>query len=297
MRKILPFVMMALLPACKGCTSAGDPPKGTTTTASASASAKAKRAPRATPPPDPTAWLRKIPHKKPEVKAGDRVWALVPTPGTNKATFNVWDVDSVQDETVTVAPLVRADGKLKRDEANKKTGAPGPLITPAAPLDAAKIKAGDLVVAAVPGLHAAVALVTKIAGASAEVKYVDGDKVADATVDHAIPLAQGIQPFAVTVFLDNGTFPYREMLVAAAAGDMLFGTDRAGVVHAVDRRDAKAVAVQLKDRKKGDTVVAFDAGGAVDARIEAEITPRLLYTIRMRGAPAPVPFFAIFDKI
>lgn len=293
---------LTLLPACQGCKSKSEGPSGT---ASAAASGSAKhrrkpprdggtRAPAAS--ADPDRWLRGLPPGKPAVKPGDRVWALSPLPGQSTASFGVMEIDSVQDDgSVTAVPLVVVAGKLKRDDTAKRPRTPGALLTPAAPIDPAKIKAGDFVIAPIPGYRTTVAQVSKTSGKTADVKYVNGDKVLDATVEYAVPMAQGVAPFAFGAYV--GRPPYQEILIAAVVESDVFGIDEAGNAIRAFKQDVRPLNVEWKERKKGDVVVVFDGGRGVDTMLDAEIVPKWIYSVKFGGKEKPIPFYAIFEKI
>lgn len=306
-RKLAPLLVLSLLPACgkgcSGCTSAGAPPSATAAASATAKHGKHKRKPKAPPAPTGSAlapgeeprWLRQALKRKPTVAPGDLAWVMAPQPGLRTAAYGVMAIDSVQEDSVTAIPFILKDGKPEKDAARKMDKAPASLVTAVAPIDASKIKQGDLVVVDIPGFRVLPAQVTKVEGKAATVKYTKGAEVVEARVEQLMPLAQGIAPFSYV----NAKSPkgMEEYLVAALINDVLFGVDEKGNVVRLDKTEARPLLVELKDRKPGDAVVVFDGEGGSDTKIEAEVAPKFLYKVKVRGKEITVPFFAIFEKI
>jgi hypothetical protein len=308
LRKLLPLLVLSLLPACgkgcSGCTSAGAPPSATAS-ASAGKHGKHKRKPKAPPPPAPTSsalapgeeprWLRQALKRKPTVAPGDLAWVVAPLPGLRTASFGVMAIDSAQEDSVTAIPFVLKDGKPERDAANKLPKAPASLVTSVTPIDPAKIKPGDLVVANVPGFRTTPAQVVKVDGKTATVKFVKGDKVVEEPVEFAVPLAKGVQPFSYVMTQSRSGM--EQFLVAAVINDVAFVISSAGEVLRLDKSDAKPLNVELKDRKVGSMVVLFEGTGGAEVSIVSEVVPKFLYTVKLNGVEKTAPFWAIFEKL
>src|SRR4051812_38850974 len=108
-RQTLSIAAMTLLAACSS-KEQGEP--GAHASASASAakprpSASASAAPSgsasAAPKEGPAApkWVSTVPPRPISAKPGDRVWAVLPVPGQETASFGVLEVDSAQGPTAT----------------------------------------------------------------------------------------------------------------------------------------------------------------------------------------------------
>jgi len=313
-KHIVPFAALALLTAC------GSKEK-TDTGASASATASSEPAhhkmggaasamPSGTAAAMPTGsaqvlptttagpkWLTGIPVKPATAKAGDRVWTLTPDAAPEHVLFGVVEVDSLQPDGLTTVGLTRTGDKWVKDAgaAAKHMHMPGALASAAQTVDVAKIKNGDIVIAPVFGYHTTAAHVIKVAGTTATVKYVDGDKVHEETTDYAMPLAKGIAPFAY-VAVKSGA-GYKEILVAAVVDDQVYGVDEAGTFYKAAKADVKPLNVVWKDRKKGDKVVVFDASGNSDSVIDTVSVEKWVYKVKAGGAEKRVPFYAVVDSL
>jgi hypothetical protein len=301
LRKLVPLLILALLPACKGCTNKGEPPSATST-ASAKASKHKRKPARVAPAPTPTSsalapgeeprWLRQALKRKPTVAPGDMAWVVAPQPGLRTAAFGVMAIDSVQEDSVTAVPLVLKEGKVERDPSIKLAKAPASLVTAVTPIDPAKVKPGDLVIASIPGFRVTAAQVMKVEGKTATVKYVKDDKVLDGAVEYVMPLAKGVQPFAYAAFPDAGL---HEILITAVVNDVVFGIDDLGNVFRVEKADAKPINVELKDRNAGDVVSVFYGTSGSDVHLDSVVVPRWLYTVKVRDGVRHIPFYAILQ--
>jgi len=240
-------------------------------------------------------WQSGLPAKPVTAKVGERVWAMAPNASAATAFFGVVEVESVQGNTATTEGLLLADGKLAKDPASKHPGTPGALIEAAALPKESKIKKGEIVIAWIPGFRTTAAHVVKLKDDAAEIKYAHDDKVKDATVTYAVPLATGIAPFAY-VAAKKGS-GWEEILVAGVAGDEVYGVDEAGGAVKVPKADVKALDVQWKDRKKGDKVTVLEGGAATETTIDTVSTEKWIYKVKINGAEKRVPFYAVFDKI
>ena len=295
---------IAALGLLVACSSKEHAEPGARASASAPAAVTTPAVTAAIPTPPPAApkdaavrWVSTVPSRPSTARPGDRVWAVVPIPGQETASFGVVEVDAVQGDTATTWSLVRVDGKLRKDEAFAPVHlrTPAALFSPALSLAAAKIKAGDVVIAPIFGYHTTVAHVVKITGEDAEVTYVHGDKVKHETTPYAAPLATGVAPFAFVAVKSGAS--YREVLVTAVIGDQVFGLDESGDFVKAAKSEVRPLDVQFKDRKKGDKVIAFDASGSAETTIDVVSVTKWVYQVKIDGVEKRLPFHALVDKI
>ncbi len=307
-KNIVPFALLALLAACGSKEKDKEAPAASASAATTAGPHKmGKEASSATPATSSSSaattavvgpkWLAGIPVKAATAKAGDRVWGVTPGAGPESVLFGVVEVDSLQPDGLTTVGLTKSGDKLVKDTgaAAKHPHVPGALITAAQGVEAAKIKKDEIVIAPVPGYHTTAAHVVKVAGNTATIKFVEGEKVREETTEYAVPLAKGIAPFAYVAVKSGAN--YKEILVAAVVDDQVFGVDEAGMFYKAAKADVKPLNVVWKERKKGDKVVVFDAAGNSETTINTVSVDKWVYKVKVGGAEKRVPFYAVVDSL
>lgn len=252
-------------PSASSSASAKAATSGSTPAASASAAPSASAA---APPPVP-AWYAQLPTKPVTAKVGDLVWGMHAFAINGQgALLHPLEVTAVSGNTATLRDLsLMASGpdswKLKPNkDGSTYAGVPGSVVLPLRSVDVVKPKAGDIVWAAVtnaPGPH--LVKVTKVDGGLVQFDKLNATQKElerDQKVQNVEPYGSGIAPFTYVAIKKGDA--YKLLLVLGVDGDNVYGKTYDGVAVA-KKADVKPLKAAWKDRKKGDSVLAFDSGG------------------------------------
>ncbi len=280
-RTIVKCLAAAALVSVLGCDKKDDSSGGPSASASgsaraatsgsapaASASAPAASASAAAPPPAP-AWFAQLPTKPVTAKVGDLVWGMHAFALNGQGVLlHPLELTALSGNTGTLRDLaLMASGpdswKLKPNkDGSTYAGVPGSVILPLRSADVVKPKVGDIVWAGVtnaPGPF--LVKVTKVDGGLVQYDKLNAtskELLRDQKVQNIEPYGTGIAPFTYVAIKTGDA--YKLLLVLGTDGDNVYGMTYDGVLVA-KKADVKPLKAVWKDRKKGDSVLAFNMGG------------------------------------
>jgi hypothetical protein len=301
-----PLALTIALAAALGCNKSDDQNKPSPSS-SGSAATLAPTAPTTTAAAGTReermpAWYAQVPQHAVSAKPGDKVWAIVPFSLDSEATrATVVEVVSVEGNTATVRDLaMTATGaqayQHRTDvEARSMKGIPGLLMAQARTVDQVKPSKNDIVFAFKTNApNPPLAKVKSVADglATYDVANANADKVSEDKTDIVEPYGHGVGPFTYAAVSMNGVTSL--MFVMATDGDTVYGKSLTGTLIKAKKSDCKSVSPSTKDRKSGDSVVAFPFGGnMVEGKIDKVRVPGQIYELNGR----PVTWDFVYDKI
>jgi hypothetical protein len=277
--------------ACSKTESAPDP--------SASGSAAAVTQAPAPPPPRTTTtpaqpdapivanWMKGAPDKAPKAKAGDTVWAIVPSTSQSNVDIGLlglFKVDAVKGTTVSLS-----GPKLKYE-------LPGVFVIPLA--DETKLKVGDAVIAPFMDGWGPGRIAKNDKGALTVHYYLSDGTAKDAVAAHASPIAPGstTAPFALAYYEKFPGKNYVGFVVGQDGGKTWMLDHDSGFV-TVTTAKLKVLPWAFKDRKIGDNVVVFGGMGQSDGTIEKVLDARGYFQVKDQYGSFPRSFDHLADKL
>jgi len=272
MKRGWPWVLLGVV----GC---GQPdPDGTSL---GSADIPAPTIPTATTPQpvDDPAWVKNLPDALPTAKAGDAVWAVVPSVGPI-ARVGIFTVEGVFGGFYSLSDRKGARVDQVRPAAVHPVGPRPPT------------KTGHLVLCHTPTTPAVLARLAEVEpGQSLQVQYDWAGVTKTTEVDHLEEPRQGIQPLAYVAY-PHGGGRSRGLIVALDREDGWVLTD-AGHVVRHPRTDLEALPLPQTGVKKGSTVMAYRwASGFQKATVSDVLEAGLRYRVQPEGdRPALDVFF------
>ncbi|MBI4952707.1 MAG: hypothetical protein HY908_11790 [Myxococcales bacterium] len=224
------------------------------------------------------AWSAELPAASVELAPGTRVWAAVPTLGSELVSVGIYTLESIDAERANLV-----------DKLGTRTlGVAPALVHPIG--TAGGLEPGDTALFFTWTTPAALGRVTRKVGGSLRVRYDWAGETKDTTADHAEPARKGVVPFAYVTFPKFGRQSLG-LVVALDPGHVWVRTS-SGHVERHPREAVGAVEVATAVLKVGAKVRAYDwVDGLREAVVSEVVEPGLRYAVRAEGSERDERYF------
>jgi hypothetical protein len=236
------------------------------------------------PPPaksdTPPAWVGQLPEAEARVRAGERVWASQPVPGSEMVDVAIYTVEGVHDGTVSLT-----------DRSGQRVDGIHPALVHPAP-SPAKLADGDVVLFYTPTAPAVFGRIVKLVGGEAiKVRYDRAGQSAETEAEHVTHPATGIAPMAYVGFPKAGTLS--RGLVIAATDALVFVRTASGHVEVHRRSVVESLPLPPPDVMVGAPVRAYQwATGFESGVVASVLEPGLRYLVRFEDERERSYFFS-----